>query len=60
MAIVIGNLLLFQIVYKEVEVKPPLLRGEMMPPGGFTVQSKCKSSQSEINVLNKLATDFMR
>jgi len=28
------------IVYKEVEVKPPLLRGESMPPGGFTVQSK--------------------
>ncbi|KAK2557757.1 WD repeat-containing protein WRAP73 [Acropora cervicornis] len=38
------------IVYKEIELKPPLLRGEMMPPGGFTVQSKYEVQPVPIQV----------
>ncbi|KXJ16324.1 WD repeat-containing protein WRAP73 [Exaiptasia diaphana] len=38
------------VVYKEIEVKPPLLQGDMMPPGGFTVQSKYQIEQVPVQV----------
>ncbi|KAK3701374.1 hypothetical protein QZH41_008742, partial [Actinostola sp. cb2023] len=38
------------VVYKEVEVKPPLLQGDLMPPGGFSVQSKYQIEQVPVQV----------
>lgn len=38
------------IVYREVELKPPLLKGEIMPPGGFTVQSKYEVQPGPVQV----------